>query len=96
MFYGGEVPTDEIYWYAGLCDNDTNEIIFMADTDDRDNLFRFEGGPPNKCRTMYPIAKAVGYGAGAQNLWSPVHNTQLNDGKNNWYLPYNGSVVKPF
>lgn len=96
LFYGGEVPTDEIYWYAGLCDNDTNEIIFMADTDDRDNLFRFEGGPPNKCRTMYPIAKAVGYGAGAQNLWSPVHNTQLNDGKNNWYLPYNGSVVKAF
>lgn len=95
-FYGGEVATDEIYWYAGLCDNNTNEVIFTMDSEERDNIFRFEGGPPNRCRTMYPIAKAVGNGAGAQNLWTSVHNTQLNEAKTNWYIQPNSFGVKPF
>ena len=95
-FYGGEVATDEIYWYAGLCDNNTNEVIFTMDSEERDNIFRFEGGPPNRCRTMYPIAKSIGNGAGAQNLWISVHNTQLNEAKTNWYIQPNSFGVKPF
>lgn len=95
-FYGGEVATDEIYWYAGLCDNNTNEVIFTMDSEERDNIFRFEGGPPNRCRTMYPIAKAIGNGVGAQNLWISVHNTQLNEAKTNWYIQPNSFGVKPF
>ena len=83
-FYGGEAATDEIYWYAGLCDNNTNEVIFTMDSEERDNIFRFEG------------AKSIGNGVGAQNLWISVHNTQLNEAKTNWYIPPNSFGVRPF
>lgn len=95
-FFAGEERTDEIYWYAGLCDNDTNEVIFTFEGDDPNRIFNFEPGPPNKCLGMYPMAKAVGSGTNAQNLWIPASSKLLNDAKPGWYAQQYASFLRPF
>lgn len=95
-FFAGEERTDEIYWYAGLCDNDTNEVIFTFEGDDPSRIFNFEPGPPNKCLGMYPMAKAVGNGTNAQNLWVPASSKLLNDAKPGWYAQQYASFLKSF
>ena len=95
-FFAGEERTDEIYWYAGLCDNDTNEVIFTFEGDDPNRIFNFEPGPPNKCLGMYPIAKAVGSGTNAQNLWIPASSKLLNDAKPGWYAQQYATFLKSF
>lgn len=95
-FFAGEDRADEIYWYAGLCDNDTNEVIFTFEGDDPNRIFTFEPGPPNKCLGLYPMARAVGSGTNAQNLWIPASAKLLNDAKPGWYAQQYASFLRAF
>lgn len=95
-FFAGEEKTDEIYWYAGKCDNDTNEVIFTFEGNDPNKIFNFEPGPPNKCLGLYPMARATGAGTNAQSLWVPASNQLINAANSGWNAQRYASFLRPF
>lgn len=95
-FFAGEEKTDEIYWYAGECYNDTNEVIFTFEGNDPNKIFNFEPGPPNKCLGLYPMARATGAGTNAQSLWVPASNQLINAANSGWNSQRYASFLRPF
>lgn len=95
-FFAGEEKTDEIYWYAGECYNDTNEVIFTFEGNDPNKIFNFEPGPPNKCLGLYPMARATGAGTNAQSLWVPASDKLINAANSGWNAQRYASFLRPF